>query len=39
VIFAGTHRFLPQRNGMAPDTLHVTFHLVLVAAAALLLLR
>jgi hypothetical protein len=28
--FAQTHAFLPMRNGMRPDTLHVCFHLVLV---------
>jgi hypothetical protein len=38
-IFAGTYRFLPQRNGMAPDTLHVSFHVALVATAVLLILR
>ena len=24
--FAGTHGFLPERNGIRPDTLHVAFH-------------
>jgi hypothetical protein len=39
VIFAGTHSFLPKRNGMAPDTLHTLFHLVTVTTALLLFLR
>jgi hypothetical protein len=38
-IFAGTHRFLPERNGMAPDTLHTVFHLVTVATVVLLFIR
>jgi hypothetical protein len=28
--FAQTHAFLPMRNGIRPDTLHVCFHLVIV---------
>ncbi len=39
VIFAGTHTFLPMRNGMAPDTLHTVFHVAVVAALVLLFLR
>jgi hypothetical protein len=39
VIFADTHRFLPERNGIAPDTLHTVFHMVTVGAIVLLLLR
>jgi hypothetical protein len=31
VIFAGTHSFLPRRNGMAPDTLHTSLHIAIVA--------
>jgi len=31
VRFADTHAFLPERNGMAPDTLHVALHTVLLA--------
>ena len=31
VIFAGTHRFLPERHGFAPDTLHTLFHVCVVA--------
>ena len=36
VMFAGTHRFLPERNGIAPDTLHVTLHLCVVGILILL---
>jgi hypothetical protein len=39
VIFAGTHTFLPQRNGMAPDTLHTLFHVCCLAAFVMLVLR
>jgi hypothetical protein len=39
IIFAGTHSFLPQRNGMAPDTLHILFHLASVATLAALFMR
>jgi high-affinity Fe2+/Pb2+ permease len=39
IIFAGTHRFLPERNGMAPDTLHIVFHLVTVATLVALFIR
>jgi len=38
-IFAGTHTFLPRRNGIAPDTLHTVFHAILLAAFAMLCLR
>ena len=34
--FAHTHAFLPTRNGIRPDTLHVCFHAVLVALIILL---
>lgn len=34
--FADTHSFLPVRNGIRPDTLHVTFHGVLVTLIVLL---
>jgi hypothetical protein len=34
--FAGTHAFLPMRNGIRPDTLHVTFHVVLIVLIVLL---
>jgi hypothetical protein len=36
--FAHTHAFLPERNGIRPDTLHVTFHAVLLTATILLAL-
>ena len=39
VIFAGTHSFLPRRNGIAPDTLHVTLHLATVATMFALFFR
>jgi hypothetical protein len=38
-IFAGTHRFLPERNGMAPDTLHTTFHAATLLVVVMLALR
>jgi hypothetical protein len=38
VRFPETHRFLPTRNGIAPDTLHVALHLVLLGVLALLAL-
>jgi len=34
--FAHTHAFLPTRNGIRPDTLHVCFHAVLVVLVILL---
>jgi hypothetical protein len=34
--FADTHAFLPMHHGIRPDTLHVTFHAVLIAVVALL---
>jgi hypothetical protein len=39
IIFAGTHTFLPRRNGLAPDTLHTLFHLACVACLLLLAVR
>jgi len=39
VIFAGTHSFLPQRNGMAPDTLHTLFHIVTASTLIALFIR
>jgi hypothetical protein len=38
-IFAGTHTFLPRRNGIAPDTLHTALHVAIVAILAMLWLR
>jgi len=34
--FADTHAFLPTRNGIRPDTLHVCFHAVYAALLILL---
>ena len=34
--FANTHAFLPTRNGIRPDTLHVCFHVVFLVALILL---
>jgi hypothetical protein len=34
--FAHTHAFLPTRNGIRPDTLHVCFHVVLITLVVLL---
>ncbi len=36
VRFAHTDAFLPLRNGIRPDTLHVSFHVVLLATLVLL---
>jgi hypothetical protein len=38
-IFAGTHTFLPQRNGIAPDTLHTVFHAVVLVTLILFAVR
>jgi hypothetical protein len=38
-IFAGTHAFLPRRNGIVPDTLHVVFHAAVVATLLVLFVR
>jgi hypothetical protein len=35
-LFGGTHRFLPVRNGVAPDTLHFAYHLLLAATLVVL---
>ena len=39
IIFPDTHRFLPERNGIAPDTLHTPFHLAVVLVLVLLFFR
>ena len=39
IIFAGTHTFLPKRNGISPDTLHTVFHAAVVGTLVLLFLR
>jgi hypothetical protein len=36
VRFAGTIKFLPEQNGIAPDTLHVLYHLCIVGTIVLL---
>jgi hypothetical protein len=38
-IFADTHSFLPVRNGIVPDTLHVMLHLATVATLIALFVR
>jgi hypothetical protein len=38
VMFAGSHSLLPQRNEIAPDTLHIMFHLTVVATLLVLIL-
>jgi hypothetical protein len=38
-IFAGTHAFLPRRNGIVPDTLHVLLHVAAVCTLLLLCVR
>jgi len=37
-MFGSTHSFLPVRNGIAPNTLHVAFHMLLLATLTLLAL-
>jgi len=36
VMFAGTHAFLPMRNGIVPNTLHVMLHVTTVATLLVL---
>jgi hypothetical protein len=36
LMHCGTLTFLPERNGLAPNALHVFFHAVLLATAALI---
>ena len=36
VRFAGTVKFLPERNGISPDLLHVLFHACILATLVLL---
>ena len=38
-LFAGTHTFLPARNGISPNTLHVMFHVAAVATLVMLFFR
>jgi hypothetical protein len=37
-MFGATHAFLPEHNGIRPNTLHVTLHVVIVAIVVLLVL-
>jgi len=37
-MFGGTHVFLPERNGIRPNTLHVSLHLVILAIVGVLAL-
>jgi hypothetical protein len=39
ILFKNTHTFLPVRNGLAPDSLHVSLHLVCLMILFLLFLR
>jgi hypothetical protein len=39
IIFAGTHAFLPRRNGIAPDTLHTVLHWVTLSTLVALFIR
>ncbi|HXM07582.1 MAG TPA: serine hydrolase domain-containing protein, partial [Candidatus Acidoferrum sp.] len=36
LMFGNTHAFLPVRNGIVPNTLHVIFHAILLATVVLL---
>lgn len=35
-LFGHTHRFLPPRNGLAPDTLHFAYHLLIATTLVVL---
>ena len=37
-MFGNTHAFLPPRNGIAPNTLHVILHISTLATLALLVI-
>jgi len=37
-MFSGTHAFLPTRNGIRPNTLHVVLHVVILAIIGVLAL-
>ena len=39
VRFAGTHGFLPVRNGIRPDSLHVAFHALVILILIMLAFR
>ncbi|HEV7490570.1 MAG TPA: hypothetical protein VGO25_07165 [Rhodanobacteraceae bacterium] len=36
-MFEHTHSFMPERNGIRPNTLHVIFHVAVLAVVALLI--
>jgi hypothetical protein len=36
IMFGNTHSFLPERNGLAPNTMHVMLHLATLATLVLL---
>jgi hypothetical protein len=38
-MFGNTHSFLPQRNGLVPNTAHILLHLSTVATLICLLIR
>jgi hypothetical protein len=38
-MFGNTHRFLPIRNGLAPNTAHIMLHLATAATLFILLAR
>jgi hypothetical protein len=38
-MFGRTHAFLPERNGIRPNTLHVSLHLAVAAIIVLLIVR
>jgi hypothetical protein len=39
IIFGNTHRFLPTRNGLVPNTAHIMLHLATAATLLVLLLN
>jgi hypothetical protein len=39
VAFGSTHSFLPQRNGLVPNTAHILLHLSTAATLAILLIQ
>ena len=39
IMFGNTHSFLPQRNGLVPNTAHILLHLSTAATLAILLVK
>jgi hypothetical protein len=37
IMFGSTHRFLPTRNGLVPNTAHITLHLATAATLVILI--